>query len=249
MNKLAGLCVLVTRPERQAQGLCDLLLEAGALVELLPLLSIAPVADAAAVRSWLEAAHAWDYWIFTSANAVRYAALLDKGPWPRPAAAGAATAAALAEAGHPAVTAPDRQDGAAGLLADPRFANCAGRRILIVTGENTLPELAEGLAQRGAQVQSVAVYRRVPVQHEPSRVAAAITASDAAIISSAEALGHLLHLTPSAVRPLLFNLQLALPSARVVEKARQAGFSLAPLVPARVTDAAYVELLERWRRK
>jgi uroporphyrinogen-III synthase len=245
---LAGLCVMVTRPAHQAQALADLLLEAGARVELLPLLAIAPMPDAAGIRARLDGARGWDTWIFTSANAVRYAALLDRGPWPALAAAGAATAAALREAGHQAAAVPDRQDGAAGLLADPRFAEVAGRRILIVTGENTLPDLADGLHARGARVETVTVYRRTPVQHPEARVAAAITASDLAIVSSAEALANLVRLTPSAVRPLLFPLQLVLPSQRVVEKAREAGFTRPPLLPARVSDAAYVELLERWRK-
>ncbi len=246
MKRLNGLCVLVTRPAHQAQALCDLLLDAGARVEPLPLLAISPMPDGAAIRARLQAARGWDHWIFTSANAARYAALLDPGPWPPLAAAGPATAAALREAGHAAATVPDRQDGAAGLLADARFAAPAGRHILIVTGENTLPELADGLRVRGAQVETVAVYRRVPMEHPAAKVAAAITASDVAIVSSAEALANLVRLTPSAVRPLLFPLQLVLPSQRVVEKAREAGFTQPPLLPARVSDAAYVELLERW---
>lgn len=247
-KRLGGLSVMVTRPAHQAQALCELLLEAGAKVEPLPLLAISPMPDAAAVRAHLHQARDWDDWIFTSANAARFAALLDAGPWPALAAAGTATAAALREAGHAAATVPDRQDGAAGLLADARFAAPAGRRILIVTGENTLPELADSLRARGAQVEMVAVYRRTPVQHPPAKVAAAITASDVAIVSSAEALANLVQLTPSAVRPLLFPLQLVLPSQRVVEKAREAGFIQPPLLPARVSDAAYVELLERWRK-
>jgi len=248
MKRLNGLTVMVTRPEHQAQALCDQLLEAGARIELLPLLAIAPAADGAGLRAQLQGARGWDYWIFTSANAARYAALLDHGPWPALAAAGPATAGALRQAGHSAATVPDRQDGAAGLLADAAFAAPKGKRILIVTGENTLPDLAEGLRARGAEVASAAVYRRLPVSHEPARVAMAITASDVAIVSSAEALANLLRLTPSAVRPLLFGLQLVLPSQRVVEKAREAGFREPPLLPARVSDAAYVELLERWRQ-
>jgi uroporphyrinogen-III synthase len=248
MRGIKGLTVMVTRPEHQAQALCDLLLEAGAKVEPLPLLAIAPAADGVELRARLKAAHGWDHWIFTSANAARYAALLDPGPWPALAAAGPATAAALRQAGHATTTVPDRQEGAAGLLADPAFAAPAGKRILIVTGENTLPELAEGLRARGATVDTAAVYRRLPVHHEPARVATAITASDVAIVSSAEALANLVRLTPSAVRPLLFGLQLVLPSQRVVEKAREAGFREPPLLPARVSDAAYVELLERWRK-
>ena len=249
MSRLAGLGVLVTRPEPQAQVLCELLRQAGAGVNRLPMLAIEPLGDAVAVAARLGQARAWDHWIFTSANAARQAAHLDTGPWPALAAAGAATAAALAAAGHPGALAPAGLDGAAGLLAEPRFAAPAGARILIVTGENTLPELAEGLRARGASVEVLAVYRRVPVPHAPRQVSAAISASQAAIVSSGEALAQLLRLTPAAARPRLLSLQMALPSPRMIETARQAGFTQPPLLPARVSDAAYVELLERWHQR
>lgn len=246
---LAGLGVLVTRPAHQAQGLCDLLEQAGAGVQRLPLLAIEPAGDEAATVGRLRQARGYDHWIFTSANAARRAALLDAGPWPCLAAAGAATAAALGEAGHAGALVPSGLDGAAGLLADPRFAAPAASRILIVTGDNTLPELAEGLRARGAEVEVLAVYRRVPVAHAPQVVAQAIAASQVAIVSSGEALAHLLAITPATGREQLLSLQLALPSPRMIEKARAAGFTQIPLLPARVSDAAYVELLERWHRE
>ena len=249
MNSLAGLGVLVTRPAPQAQALCQLLQRAGAAVNRLPLLAVEPVGDIAAVVARLGQARSWDYWIFTSGNAARQAARLDAGPWPPLAAAGAATAAALAADGHPGALVPAGLDGAPGLLAEPRFAAPAGARILIVTGENTLPELAEGLRARGARVEVLAVYRRVPVQHAPQEVTAAILASQVAIVSSGEALAQLLRLTPAPARTRLLSLQLALPSPRMIETAREAGFTQPPLLPARVSDAAYVELLERWHQR
>ena len=246
MKRLAGLGVLVTRPEHQARLLCALLEQAGASVQRLPLLAIEPVADLAGVAQRLRQARGWDHWIFTSANAARQAASVDAGRWPPLAAAGAATAAALDQAGHAGVLVPDGLDGTAGLLADPRFAAPAGQRILIVTGDNTLPQLAEGLRARGAEVEVLAVYRRVPVPHAPQTVADAIAASRVAIVSSGEALAHLLRLTPPGARARLLSLQLALPSPRMIEKALEMGFTQTPLLPARVSDAAYLELLERW---
>jgi uroporphyrinogen-III synthase len=246
VKPLARLGVLVTRPAHQAQGLCDLLEQAGAGVRRLPLLAIEPAGDEAAMAARLRQARGCDHWIFTSANAARQAALLDAGPWPSLAAAGAATAATLHETGHAGALVPSGLDGAAGLLADPRFAAPAGKRILIVTGDNTLPELADGLRARGAEVEVLAVYRRVPVAHAPRVVAQAVMASRVAIVSSGEALAHLLAITPAATRDRLLSLQLALPSPRMIEKARATGFTQTPLLPARVSDAAYVELLERW---
>jgi uroporphyrinogen-III synthase len=242
---LSGLGVLVTRPAHQAAELCRLLEQAGARVLRLPLLAIEPVAAAAAR---LAAQRQADWWIFTSANAVRQAAQLDAGAWPRLAAAGTATAAALRAAGRKADLVPE-SDGTPGLLAAPELAAPAGQRILIVTGESTLPDLATGLCARGAQVETLAVYRRLPLAHPPEAVAAALNAADVAIVSSHETLVQLLALAPPALRPHLLDLQLALPSARVVEKARELGFTRPPLLPARVADAAWLELLQSWRLK
>jgi uroporphyrinogen-III synthase len=247
VKSLAGLRVLVTRPAHQAEGLCGLLQQAGAQVLRLPLLAVEPVADPAAAAALLRRGHDWDCWIFTSANAVHAAVRLDPGgAWPALAAAGAATAAALQRAGHAGVLVPLRGDGSAGLLDDPFFAAVSGQRILIVSGEDTLPGLAEGLRARGAAVEVAAVYRRRPVAHEPFAVNAALDAADVAIVSSGEALAQLQRLALPDRRERLLDLQLALPSPRVVEKARQAGFRRPPLLPARVSDAAYVELLQDW---
>jgi uroporphyrinogen-III synthase len=237
---------LVTRPAHQAQVLCALLRQAGAAVRLLPLIAVEPVADPIAAAATLQRARGWDRWIFTSANAVQQAAALDGGPWPALAAAGAATAAALELAGHPGAAVP-AADGSDGLLADPCFAAPAGQRILVVTGENTRSELPEGLRRRGAAVEVQAVYRRVPVAYPPPILADALAEAAVAVVPSAEALAQLLRLTPPSSRARLLALQLALPSPRVVEKAREAGFARNPLVPARVSDAAYVKLLERWQ--
>jgi uroporphyrinogen-III synthase len=247
VKPLAGLRVLVTRPAHQAEHLCELLQQAGAEVLRLPLLAVEPVADPAAAAAALRAAHDWDCWIFTSTNAVHAARRLDPdGNWPALAAAGAATAAALRRAGHDEVVTPLHGDGSAGLLDDPYFAAVGGQRILVVSGEDTLPDLAEGLRARGAEVEVVAVYRRRPVPHEPAAVAAAVDGADVAIVSSGEALAQLRRLTPADRRERLLGLQLALPSPRVVEKARQAGFRQPPLLPTRVSDTAYVELLQHW---
>jgi uroporphyrinogen-III synthase len=248
VSGLAGLGVLVTRPVQQAQTLCQLLQQAGAVVHRLPLQAIEPLGEDAALAARLRQARGWDHWIFTSANAAREALRFDAGPWPDLAAAGAATAEALAQGGRAAAV-PAGVDGSAGLLADPRFAAPSGRRILIVTGENTLPALAAGLRARGAEVEELAVYRRVPLHPAPQAVADAVLASQAAIVANGETLAQLLLLTPAPARPHLLSLQLALPSPRMIEKAREAGFTQAPLLPARVSDAAYVELLERWHQR
>ena len=246
-GSLAGLGVLVTRPAHQADGLCQAIEDAGGRALRLPLLEIVPAPDPKTVAARLDAARGADWWIFTSANAVREAVRLDNGAWPRLAAAGAATAEALCAAGREAMLVPAGSDGTPGLLAAPELAAPAGRRILIVTGADSLPALAAGLRARGAQVDVAEVYRRLPVAHPPAAVAAALAPAAVAIVSSSEALQQLFHLAPPPLRARLLDLQLALPSARVVEKARELGFARTPLLPARVSDSAWLELLQRWR--
>src|SRR5699024_5810893 len=98
MNPLQDVHVLVTRPAHQANNLCRLLEDAGAVALRLPLLRIDPPRDPAPAQALLEQGDEFDWLLFTSVNAV-HAAI----PWLRLSAAGrgriacigAATAAAL----------------------------------------------------------------------------------------------------------------------------------------------------------
>jgi uroporphyrinogen-III synthase len=245
--RLDGLTVLVARPAAQAETLCTLIEQAGGRALRLPLFAIAAVADPAAVALRLKAARDFDRWLFTSTNAVDHAALLQPPPWPSLAAVGAVTAAALQRLAGPAVVAPDAGDGAEALLRHPALQSIAGQRLLIITGEQTLPVLEAGLRERGAEVEVLAVYRRIAVDHSPEAVAGMIAAADAAIVPSGEALARLVAIAPGEAQQKLKALQLALPSPRVVETARVLGFIRKPLLPPRVSDAAYLEVLSRHR--
>ncbi len=246
---LAGINALITRPAHQAENLCVLIERKGGATSRLPLFAVEPLSNREERAQMLVSARACDAWIFTSANAVRQALRLDPmvKKWPKLlATAGAATAAALSDAGRGDGRIPALRDGAAGLLAMREFEQCKGRRILIITGDDTLPDLASGLRERGARVELLPVYRRVMVKHPTARVDAAIRAADVILISSGESLQRLARAASFASG--LASKQLAVPSARVVEHARTLGFLHAPLLPARVTDAAFVEVLEHWWR-
>jgi uroporphyrinogen-III synthase len=218
---------------------------AGGVALSLPLFEIASVADPASAAAQLEQARAAQRWIFSSSNAVHYAAELAALPWPPTAAVGPATAAALEALGLCDVLYPQTGDGAAALLAHPVFAVVEGQQIALIAGEQPLPELETVLRARAAQVECIAVYRRRPVLHSPDAVAAAIAQADIAILPSAEALEQLLSLTPVGTQSILLSLQLALPSPRVVEKARSLGFRRMPLLPQRVSDASYLDVLRQ----
>lgn len=98
--------VLITRPAGQSQALCRLLEHAGLVPHVLPTLSIEPL-DTAALIGALRTALPCQMAIFISANAVRHArpVIAAVGGLPADctvAAVGAASAAALRDAGFPA---------------------------------------------------------------------------------------------------------------------------------------------------
>ena len=238
-GSLAGRRVLVTRPAHQAENLCRMIETEGGVAIKLPLLTIEPVANPAEAQRRLAAAH--DLWIFTSANAVRHAAPIVAGAWAqRIAAIGPATASALAAAGGAAAAAtPLAGASSEALLELPELAQLAGRRILIVTGEEGLDVLERGLAARGAVVERAEVYRRVALPYPAEAVVSALRRTDIAIVTSGQSLDHLFRLTPAESRKLLLRKRLVVPSARMLEKARELGFTQMPRVAEPASDAAF----------
>jgi uroporphyrinogen-III synthase len=191
---LAGLRVVVTRAEHQAAGLAAALAEAGAAVELLPLLEVVPPDDPAPLARAAAQLALFDWVVFTSANAVRALLPLAGDAWPprlRTAAVGAATAAALrAHDVEPAVVAPataaqggdDAEParaapGAAGLLAALLPHLDCGQRVLLPQAADALPTLRDGLLAAGISVVAVTAYAKRLPPAAPARAAALFDAS------------------------------------------------------------------------
>ena len=83
----------------------------------------------------------------------------------RVAAVGPATAKALERYG---VTPNLVASGSADDILEKLPADLAGTRVLLPRGVDSNPELAAGLARRGAQVAGVEVYRKVPEPADPA---------------------------------------------------------------------------------
>lgn len=251
MRPLTGFTVLVTRPAGQAGGLCELITEAGGEAIQAPLLSIAPI-EAPAALALLNPSIAWDWLIFVSANAVRFAAAL--GGWTgraagnsRIAAVGEATAAALAAAGLQADLVPAPPFNSESLLADPRLADVRGQRLLIVRGEGGREHLAEVLRERGAEVAYAEVYRRIPVPaaaYEPILAAWPEGRLDAVVITSGAALHRLTELLRESGLDSLPRPPLVVPGARLASLAREHGWPLV-LVAGHAGDEAIVQTLKQ----
>lgn len=246
---LAGLTVVVTRPDRQAAPLLHLLREAGAATVAFPTLVIERIElDAAARPRCAPDAHDWV--IFTSANAVECAfAQLPRPARARVAAVGRATARALDELGVTVDATPADASDSEGLLATRELAEVSGRRILILKGAGGRDKLRESLAARGAEVTLGEVYRRriaTPGEDALERLAQACVADAPVIaVTSVDVLDALLRLAPGVRFARLKYAALLVPGERVAAAARQRRWSGRIIVAPSAEDTTMVATLVR----
>jgi len=157
--------VLVTRSQPGAAQLVAALNGAGFAATALPVLGIETVAPAN--RDVLRELDRFALVIFVSIHAVRGGMPMIEALWGEPPAGptwlavGDATAAALAQRGVTALV-PNEQSSD-GILALPQTSAVTDRRVLIVAGEGGRGDLQQVLEQRGASVERLVVYRRVPL--------------------------------------------------------------------------------------
>jgi uroporphyrinogen III methyltransferase/synthase len=162
---LFGRRIVVTRAREQASELRGRLEQLGAEVIELPAIALEPIAFS------LPALDRYAWLVFTSANGVH--AFFDQGlagagldaralAPARVAAIGPGTADALAARGVRADLVPPRFVAESLLEAFPDPEQ-PGARVLIARAESARDVLPEGLAERGYEVDVLAVYRTVPV--------------------------------------------------------------------------------------
>ncbi|MCZ8294352.1 MAG: uroporphyrinogen-III synthase [Hylemonella sp.] len=235
--------VIVTRPQREAQDWVQALQQAGHQALALPLISIAPAPDAAALQQAWRRLGGYLGLMFVSANAVDgfFAARPADAPWPAQAwATGPGTVNALLRAGVPAsqITAPPAD--AAQFDSEALWQQVASRihpgvRVLIVRGADAAQGSSQGagrdwfarqVGDAGGTVDFVASYQRQrPLLDTNQRQLARAAAGDGSVwlFSSSEA---------------VLNLQASLPQqdwgaaravathARIAQAARAAGFAM-----------------------
>lgn len=261
--------LIVTRPPAQAAAWVRELRALGHAAQALPLIEIAPAAEPQPVHAAWQHLPERALVMFVSANAVQQFFAMAPAPqclqrllpvsstdpsgqrgaaWPagvRAASTGPGTSAALRAAGVPssAIVGPAadaaRFDSEA-LWAQLADEDWAGRRVLVVRGEEGRDWLAETLRARGATVDFVAAYRRLAPQPDAAgqallRDALALPAEHLWLFSSSEAVTQLQALAPQAD----WSRSRAVAShPRIAEAAKGAGFGQVELVPASPTEVA-----------
>ncbi|MEM5311913.1 fused uroporphyrinogen-III synthase HemD/membrane protein HemX [Paraburkholderia sp. JHI869] len=245
--------VVITRPVGQSDGLAGQLAQHGMRTLDFPLIAIAPVVDEAPLRAALGALERYALVVFVSPNAVDrafacYASVSSIWPPALPVAVvGPASVAALERHG---VAAPEHRvvsPSGAGEEEPARFdseslyaaleksfgANAfAGKRVLIVRGDGGREWLAERLREAGAEVETVAAYRRVvpepPIAAWTQIHALLEGAPHAWLVTSSEGARNLdelarEHLTAGEIVELR-HAPLVAPHPRIAETARSMGF-------------------------
>lgn len=166
---LFGKRILVTRARHQASGLSRLLAERGAVPVELPVIDIQPVSDTEELDEALLHLEKYHWVLFTSANGVEaffrrlYALNLD-ARWLRGIKVGAigpATAEALKQHGLRPDYLPQNYT-TDGLVAGLKPQHIKGCRFLLPRADIAGKELAQGIAELGAEVHEVTTYRTVP---------------------------------------------------------------------------------------
>jgi uroporphyrinogen-III synthase len=253
MAALAGIGVLVTRPEHQAMPLCRLLEAQGARTLRLPALEITAVGDRRELALRIGILEAFNLIIFTSANAVRFgASLLDQKRDLQLAAIGPATAKALNRAGYRVAFTPGEASSSEGLLAHPRLQHLAGHRVLIIKGSEGRQLLQQELTQRGADVVAAEVYQRVAVLPSAAGLQALqqqFAAGEVHVITATSvAVGvALLQMVPATLRLEFERVPWMVPGERVAAALREQGLRAPLLLADSAEDQDLVAALLRWR--
>ncbi|MEE1904672.1 uroporphyrinogen-III synthase [Pseudomonas inefficax] len=223
--------LLLTRPAEDCAALAQSLAAAGVASSCLPLLAIKPVAVDNQQRLLLEGLQGFQAIIVVSKPAARLLLerLADAGLQPPVQGwftVGEATAAVLQGAGL-AVSFPARGDDSEALLALPALRQAVAvpaPRVLIVRGVGGRELLAERLAEQGASVDYLELYRRCLPDYPAGTLMRRIEAErlNGLVVSSGQGFEHLQQMA-GADWPQLARLPLFVPSPRVAEQARAAG--------------------------
>lgn len=197
---LTGRRVVVTRPQDQAEALCDRLRALGAEPIFFPVIAIAPPERGGALDQAIQGLAEYDWIIFTSVNGVEHFwARLTAHAGPRPsaprskiAAIGPATAEALSQRGVSVHLMPAEYRAEAILDV---IGDVAGQRILLPRADIARPALAEGLRAMGARVDEAPAYHTVQGKPPPAAFDALRAGVDVIIFTSSSTVRNFVALT------------------------------------------------------
>lgn len=247
--------IMVTRPAHQAENFCTLLARAGAEVVRCPAIRIDEPADLSGLQALVDQLDAFDFLMFNSPNAANCGIAFIHAHRRIPArmtigAIGAKTAAAVAAWGYAVHVSPPADFDSEAFLRLPHVSEMRGKRVAILRGQDGRMLLGETLRQRGAQVDFVEAYQRLPPSPDQAeQIRTALRHSlDAIAITSSEALINLVGCLDRQSLNRLTQTLLIVGHPRIDATARRLGLT-ATVTAADPSDesmfAAIVEHLSR----
>ncbi|MDH3688414.1 MAG: uroporphyrinogen-III synthase [Gammaproteobacteria bacterium] len=251
MSELAGVSVVVTRPQQHADPLVSLIETRGGKVIRFPTIEIGAPENPSALNALIARLDDFDIAIFISRIAVdRAIAMIGTvRKWPEHilvAAIGPATTDALRARGLTANVVPTSGIDSEALLALPAMRRVAGRRIVIFRGVGGRALLGRVLERRGALVEYGECYRRVKPNVSTTGWLRPWPQADIVTITSAEGLCNLIEVTQPADRSELFRLPLVVASERIAETAQHRGWQGEILIAQGANDEALVAAVQYW---
>lgn len=237
--------ILVTRPEPSASALVARLRQMGKQAWSFPLIDYLPGRELDQLSQHLAILQPGDLLFAVSHQAVHFCApvmLRYSIPWPAVSyyAVGRRTALDLHQASGQNVDYPQGVATSETLLNMPSLQDLRGKRAVILRGNGGRELLAETLTQRGAQVEMVECYQRMPCDYQGAEEAArwrkqGITTL---VVTSGEMLQHLYSLFPAIDRrEWLLHCRLVVVSDRLATLAGELGWHSVTVADGADNDA------------
>ncbi len=239
---LAGLNILVTRPQGQAANLLAAISAEGGRGIHYPVLAITPLDQSVDVKALQRGKEQvldidqYQHLIFISSNAVHFGLEWINQYWPQlPVAVhwygvGSSTIDHLSREGV-AVNVPPLSNAAGAmnsevLLLHPDLQQLSHQKVLIVRGVGGREYLAQQLSARGAQVDYLECYRRRSPPVADVMLAAVVKQQqiDIICVNSAESLQNVVAMAADQVIAVQ-QVELLVPGQRVADIARDLGFN------------------------
>lgn len=227
---MQGKSVLVTRPKHQAYGLVDRIERLGGTALQLPAIEIQKLDERQIDKQKVMDLDQYDSVIVVSGNAATIGLDWIDRFWPQIPphlnwfAVGNATAHVLRQFGLPVVV-PEQGYNSEALLAMPELQSTDAQKILIIKGVGGRSLLEESLVERGAQVDTLALYRRCRPDYSEGEVKARLgeDSLDAIVVTSVESLQHMQGMLAPVVSDLQ-EIKLVTASERISQRAAELGF-------------------------
>ncbi len=256
---LDGVKVLVTRPEQQAEALCQGIENLGGKAIRFPVIEITQSENQLAVKTILDNIPQYDIGIFISKNAVDWTMkMLDEKTSTQKKsnldkltliAIGAATAETLTQVSSTQVITNSGANSEALLELDALGAEViCGKKIVIFRGEGGREFLATTLRERGAKVDYAEVYRRDCPEYSRDVIEELCISDnpDVVIITSNSGLENLFSLLNEEQRNALLGKQLVVMGERMLDFSIDFGFTMSPILAEENGDEGILNAIVKW---